>query len=77
MADAVKEQPQAGGNKKENWFMSIMHRYGSMILGGVGMTLLLALVGTIVGFFIGLLVGIVRTIPTPKSAGKKVGPKDS
>ena len=55
--------------------MSIMRRYGSMILGGVGMTLLLALVGTIVGFFIGLLVGIVRTIPTPKSAGKKWGLK--
>ena len=75
MADAVKEQPQAGSSKKENWFMSIMHRYGSMILGGVGMTLLLALVGTIVGFFIGLLVGIVRTIPTPKSTGKKWGLK--
>lgn len=74
MATAVKEQPQAG-NKKENWFVSIMRRYGSMILGGVGMTLLLALVGTIVGFFIGLLVGIVRTIPTPKSTGKKWGLK--
>ncbi|WP_304599151.1 transporter substrate-binding domain-containing protein, partial [Lactobacillus intestinalis] len=24
MAQAVKEQPQAGGSKKENWFMSIM-----------------------------------------------------
>ena len=75
MAQAVKEQPQAGGSKKENWFMSIMRRYGSMILGGVGMTLLLALVGTIAGFFIGLLVGIVRTIPTPKSTGKRWGLK--
>lgn len=75
MAQAVKEQPQAGSSKKENWFMSIMRRYGSMILGGVGMTLLLALVGTIAGFFIGLLVGIVRTIPTPKSTGKRWGLK--
>ena len=74
MATAVKEQPQAN-SKKENWFVSIMRRYGSMILGGVGMTLLLALVGTIAGFFIGLLVGVVRTIPTPRSTGKKVGLK--
>lgn len=71
MTNAVNNQPQAGPKKGENWFMSIMYRYGSMILGGVGMTLLLALVGTIVGFFIGLLVGIIRTIPVPKSAGKK------
>ncbi len=80
MATAVKEQPKAGNSsstttKKENWFMAIMRQYGGMILGGVGMTLLLALVGTIAGFFIGLLVGIVRTIPAPKSAGKKWGLK--
>ncbi|QNQ81058.1 ABC transporter substrate-binding protein/permease [Lactobacillus sp. PV034] len=70
MNAAIREQPQAT-SKHENWFISMMHRYGSMILGGVGMTLLLALVGTIVGFFIGLLVGIIRTIPTPKSTGKR------
>lgn len=75
MADAIKEQPQAGSTKKENWFVSMMHNYGGMILRGVGMTLLLALVGTIVGFFIGLLVGIIRTVPTPKSTGKKWGLK--
>ena len=70
MNTAIREQPQAT-SKQENWFVSMMRRYGSMILGGVGMTLLLALVGTIVGFFIGLLVGIIRTIPTPKSTGKR------
>lgn len=76
MTTAVKEQPLAGSSKKkENIFVSIMNRYGAMILRGVGMTLLLALVGTIVGFIIGLLVGIVRTIPTPKSVGKKAGLK--
>jgi len=42
-----------------------------MILNGIGMTLLLASVGTIVGFFIGLAVGIVRTIPTPTTTGKR------
>ncbi len=41
-----------------------------MIIGGVGMTLLLALVGTIIGFIIGLLVSIVRTIPTPSTRYK-------
>ena len=34
---------------------------------GAGMTLLIALTGTIVGVVIGLLVGIIRTIPTPKN----------
>jgi putative lysine transport system permease protein len=34
---------------------------------GAGMTLLIALTGTIVGVIIGLFVGIVRTIPTPKN----------
>lgn len=75
MANAVKEQPQAGSTKKENWFVSMMHNYGGMILRGVGMTLLLALVGTVAGFFIGLLVGIIRTVPTPKSTGKRWGLK--
>lgn len=75
MTNAIKEQPQTNDGKKENWFVSMMHNYGGMILRGVGMTLLLALVGTIVGFFIGLLVGIIRTIPTPKSAGKRFGLK--
>ena len=75
MATAVKEQPQAGHSQKQNIFATIMNHYGAMILRGVGMTLLLALVGTIVGFIIGLLVGIVRTIPTPKAAGKRIGLK--
>lgn len=75
MSQAVRQQPNSGnstskGAKKENWIVSTVKQYGGMIIGGVGMTLLLALVGTIVGFIIGLLVSIVRTIPTPSARYK-------
>ncbi|RMC41978.1 ABC transporter permease subunit [Lactobacillus sp. ESL0236] len=75
MTAAIKEQPKAGDNKKgqsENWFISMWKQYGSMLVSGIGMTLLLASVGTIAGFFIGLAVGIIRTIPTPTTTGKKL-----
>ena len=75
MSQAVRQQPNSGnstskGAKKENWIVSTVKQYGGMIIGGVGMTLLLALVGTIIGFIIGLLVSIVRTIPTPSTRYK-------
>lgn len=76
MTEAVKQQPKADDSKngkKESWLVSTWKQYGSMIMSGIGMTLLLALVGTIVGFFIGLLVGIVRTIPSPTTRGKRWG----
>ena len=59
MSFAIKQQPQVSTTKKTNWFVSIMHRYGKMILNGVIMTVFLSLIGTIIGFFIGLLVGII------------------
>ncbi|AUI73506.1 amino acid ABC transporter substrate-binding protein [Lactobacillus helveticus] len=72
MSQAIKEQPKAGNEtKKENWLVTTWKQYGGMIMSGIGMTLLLALVGTVVGFFIGLLIGIVRTIPTPTTRGKR------
>lgn len=37
---------------------------------GSGYTLVMALTGTIVGFAIGLLIAIIRTTPTPSSAGR-------
>lgn len=43
-------------------------KYGSQILGGVGNTLLISLLGTLFGLVIGLLNGVIRTIPRPKSA---------
>lgn len=77
MTTAIKQQPKTDDKKKgkngksEPWLVSMWKQYGGMILNGIGMTLLLALVGTIAGFFIGLFVGIIRTIPTPTSQGKK------
>lgn len=71
MNQAIREQQQSQSEKKENWLVSTWKQYGGMIMSGVGMTLFLALVGTIIGFFIGLLVGIVRTIPTPTTRAKR------
>ena len=45
----------------------IISTYYLDILGGVGLTLLAALIGTIIGLLIGLLIGIYRTMPTPKN----------
>ena len=76
MTEAVKQQPKTDDSKngkKESWLVSTWKQYGGMIMSGIGMTLLLALVGTIIGFFIGLLVGIVRTIPSPTTRGKRWG----
>ncbi|BDR59859.1 ABC transporter substrate-binding protein/permease [Lactobacillus xylocopicola] len=74
MTNAIKVQPKTDNGKKgnqENWLVSMWKQYGGMLLSGIGMTLLLAFVGTIAGFFIGLVVGIIRTIPTPATLGKK------
>jgi len=43
-----------------------------MFLRGAGMTLFIALIGTILGAFIGLMAGIIRTIPVPERGVKKV-----
>ncbi|MDF7669233.1 ABC transporter substrate-binding protein/permease [Lactobacillus sp. ESL0703] len=76
MTEAIKEQPKTDSKKgkngkKQSWLISMLKQYGGMIMSGIGMTLLLAAVGTIAGFFIGLFVGIIRTIPTPTTSGKK------
>lgn len=45
------------------WVGFILEKYGSLFLSGVGVTLLVALTGTVIGFLLGLLVAILRTIP--------------
>ena len=48
------------------WVAFLLQKYGMLFLRGTGMTLLIALTGTIFGFVIGLLVAIVRaTSPMP------------
>ncbi len=46
---------------------SILSDYWSLLLSGIGYTLLISLTGTVIGLLIGLLAGIVRTIPESKN----------
>ncbi len=41
----------------------VLSQYGMMFLSGAGLTMLIAITGTIIGFVIGLAAGVVRTIP--------------
>ncbi|MCR5296785.1 MAG: amino acid ABC transporter permease [Clostridiales bacterium] len=47
------------------WVGFLLDKYGALFLRGTGITMLVALSGTVIGFLIGLLVAIVRTIPLP------------
>lgn len=48
-----------------NLVLRILREYWPLILRGAGVTLLLALTGTVIGFVLGLLVGVIRTVPRP------------
>ena len=50
------------------WVSFLLDKYGELFLRGTGVTMLVALTGTVLGFLIGLLVAIVRTIPLPEAA---------
>ena len=45
---------------------NILSKYSGLLLQGLGLTMLIALVGTVIGLIIGLLTGIIRTIPLSK-----------
>ncbi|TRZ36548.1 amino acid ABC transporter permease [Niallia circulans] len=53
------------------WIVKIITENWPMFLRGAGMTLTIALIGTIIGAAIGLIAGIVRTIPVPERGFKK------
>ena len=53
------------------WIVKIIVENWPMFLRGAGMTLLIALVGTIFGAIIGLLAGVIRTIPKPEKGAKR------
>lgn len=55
------------------WVFFLMEKYGSVMLKGASVTLLLAVVGTFIGCLIGLVVGVIQTIPLEDndSAAKK------
>lgn len=49
--------------------INILTKYSSLLVEGLGYTMLIALTGTILGLVIGLLMGIIKTIPTSKNVG--------
>lgn len=51
------------------WVLFLAKSYAPLLLRGAGVTLLLALSGTLVGFLIGLGVGMVRSIPCRREDG--------
>lgn len=54
------------------WVITIISENWPMFLRGAGITLLIALIGTVLGAIIGLLAGVIRTIPVPERGEKKV-----
>jgi putative lysine transport system permease protein len=54
------------------WVIKIISENWPMFLRGAGLTLLIALTGTIIGAAIGLFAGVIRTIPVPERGAKKV-----
>ena len=52
------------------WVLFLAKSYAPLLLRGAGVTLLLALSGTLVGFLIGLGVGVVRSIPCRREDGE-------
>ncbi|MDF2857856.1 MAG: amino acid transporter permease [Neobacillus sp.] len=57
------------------WVIQIISENWPMFLRGAGLTLLIALIGTVLGAMIGLIAGVIRTIPVPARGAKKVGLK--
>ena len=54
------------------WVRFLLEQYGPLFLSGVGVTLIVAITGTLAGFLLGLLVAILRTIPaSPKDPAVK------
>ena len=44
----------------------ILEKYGMSLLHGAGITLIIAIVGTLAGCLIGFVVGLLQTIPLSK-----------
>lgn len=59
------------------WVLYILQNYWPLFLRGAGVTLIIALSGTIIGFGVGIIIGVIRTIPIDHnfSPAKKLGLK--
>ncbi len=55
-----------------DWIIRILNESWPMFIRGAGVTLYLAIIGTIVGTCIGLMTGVIKTIPIPKKGVKRV-----
>lgn len=49
-----------------------LREYYTLLLEGLGLTMLIAIIGTVVGLVIGLILGVVRTIPKAKTKAGRV-----
>ena len=77
MDQAIEDQPAdtEASEASPTYFQqvkTIWNQYGNLFLRGAGLTLLVALVGTVVGMLIGLLVGVFRTLPAARSLVGKI-----
>ena len=54
------------------WVRFLLEQYGPLFLSGVGVTLIVAITGTLAGFLLGLLVAILRTTSPKDPAVKRV-----
>lgn len=52
------------------WVVYLLQQYGSVLMKGAVVTLLLAVVGTFIGCIIGLIVGVIQTIPLEDNDSK-------
>ena len=52
------------------WVWFLLQKYGVLFLRGTGITMLVAVSGTLLGFLLGLLVAIARTVEPAQGAGK-------
>ena len=53
------------------WVEFLLQQYGSLFLRGTGITLLVAITGTVLGFLLGLLVAVIVSLAT-KAPGDDV-----
>jgi putative lysine transport system permease protein len=54
------------------WILRLLKAYWPQFLKGTGVTVFVAVVGTVAGFAIGLVIGAVRTIPKDAGGRKRV-----
>lgn len=54
------------------WIVKIISENGPMFLRGAGLTLFIALIGTVLGSIIGLLIGVIRTMPLADKGPSRV-----